>query len=558
LVLASLALVPATVWDSATVDEPDHLTAGLAYWKTGNFSIGCDHPPLGRMWAALPVLFLNPTVALPSEQAQMRELYEKGVETLFYKDNPAGAMLFLGRLANWLLVCGAALFLYSWSSRLFGTWGGLCASLAFLLNPGILAHGRLITTDMGACFGYLLGCWGLARISTRANLKNLLAGTFLVALALCAKFNTAPLLGVLVIAGIVGSRTMEKGVAPSRFDYWKKSITVLVGSAVALFGFVWGIYLFQLGSIGPILNAFLVENGTDLGAVTGGLPGGTREAVRWVLEKAPVPFPALWSGLAIVAKVQREAFLFGTHSATGWWYYLPVAFLLKTPAPLLILYFAGLLATLKKIGRRPERRELIVVVAAIAAYWCVGCLARWSIGYRHLLPVIPLHALLVGALLEGGCAGATSAPSSRKNGVWIGLLLAFALLGVVWQYPRYISYFNILCGGSTNGYRSLIDSNCDWGQDVLRLKAYCERHKIDRAAGEIFCPDNLDYHGLKIDLPETFGEFRRRIEKGEYGFVSVNYLQGITAEARERWKGLIDLPPRDRVGESIFVYGGPP
>jgi len=44
--------------DSPTVDEPGHLAAGYAYWKTGNYSLDPLHPPLVRLWASAPLLFL--------------------------------------------------------------------------------------------------------------------------------------------------------------------------------------------------------------------------------------------------------------------------------------------------------------------------------------------------------------------------------------------------------------------------------------------------------------------------------------------------------------------
>src|SRR6266498_5706938 len=46
-----------------TYDEPVHLTAGYVYWKTGDYRFnGYHHPPLAEMWAAFPLLFLNPTL----------------------------------------------------------------------------------------------------------------------------------------------------------------------------------------------------------------------------------------------------------------------------------------------------------------------------------------------------------------------------------------------------------------------------------------------------------------------------------------------------------------
>src|SRR5687768_3207431 len=44
---------------SASWDEPIHLTAGYAAVRSGDFRVDPSHPPLIRMWAALPVLALD-------------------------------------------------------------------------------------------------------------------------------------------------------------------------------------------------------------------------------------------------------------------------------------------------------------------------------------------------------------------------------------------------------------------------------------------------------------------------------------------------------------------
>lgn len=42
--------------------------------------------------------------------------------------------------------------------------------------------------------------------------------------------------------------------------------------------------------------------------------------------------------------------------------------------------------------------------------------------------------------------------------------------------PHSMGYFNELAGGSKNGHYYLGNSNVDWGQDLLYLKSWYERH----------------------------------------------------------------------------------
>ena len=47
---------------SLTNDELVHIPSGYQYLTTGNFSLNPEHPPLVKMWAAAPLLFLQPNV----------------------------------------------------------------------------------------------------------------------------------------------------------------------------------------------------------------------------------------------------------------------------------------------------------------------------------------------------------------------------------------------------------------------------------------------------------------------------------------------------------------
>jgi hypothetical protein len=54
----------------------------------------------------------------------------------------------------------------------------------------------------------------------------------------------------------------------------------------------------------------------------------------------------------------------------------------------------------------------------------------------------------------------------------LSLLLLAELGAVLFIHPHYLSFFNRAAGGPEHGYRLLIDSNVDWGQDLLRLRRW--------------------------------------------------------------------------------------
>ena len=46
------------------------------------------------------------------------------------------------------------------------------------------------------------------------------------------------------------------------------------------------------------------------------------------------------------------------------------------------------------------------------------------------------------------------------------------MVSVLLYHPYYLAYFNQLAGGPSGGYRVLVDSNLDWGQDLPGLVRY--------------------------------------------------------------------------------------
>src|SRR5206468_11204129 len=78
--------------------------------------------------------------------------------------------------------------------------------------------------------------------------------------------------------------------------------------------------------------------------------------------------------------------------------------------------------------------------------------------------------------------------SERKTGIAAGAILGIVISSSVvfappWRptlvYPHYLAYFNELAGGPRNGYKRLVDSNLDWGQDLKGLKRWADEKRLD-------------------------------------------------------------------------------
>ncbi len=112
----------------------------------------------------------------------------------------------------------------------------------------------------------------------------------------------------------------------------------------------------------------------------------------------------------------------------------------------------------------------------LGVYWAVALNTKLNIGHRHLLPTYPAMFVLAGA------AGHWFGRRCRRRWVMATAVIACVLALTVEcfaTYPHYLAYFNCLAGGSRNGYKHLVDSSLDWGQDLPGLKRWLKEHDLD-------------------------------------------------------------------------------
>ena len=90
-----------------------------------------------------------------------------------------------------------------------------------------------------------------------------------------------------------------------------------------------------------------------------------------------------------------------------------------------------------------------------------------NIGHRHLLPVYPFVLVIAGRI-----AALAFGPRARYAPlrVAVGLLCLWQAVATARAFPHYLAYFNELVGGPKNGWKYLVDSNLDWGQELPGLR----------------------------------------------------------------------------------------
>jgi hypothetical protein len=547
---------------SCTFDEPIHLPPGYVSWRLGDHRMNPDHPPLVRRIAALPLLFMDVTVKTDDHAWLTSRPWEFGKRFLF-RWNDADRLLFWGRLSTVLFIgCGLGIAVFSWAHRLWGLPAASLALFLYVLNPDMLAHGSIVANDLGITLFIFLAVFAFERLCTRVTLGRTVLLGLSVGAALGTKFSGVALLPILGLIGLsvalrpaslsfqIGRRAGEARLRGARL--YLLAAVLLAMTPIALL-MVWASY----GFISPLARDAAVNAAFDWSRIQPPNPL-VRETLQIVRDWRIVPEAWTYGFLHFIEHAQsRPAFLMGEYSETGWHRYFLVTFLLKTPVPLLLLGLAALGLSLR---RGADRRALLFLWLPFALYFGTALTRNINIGHRHLLPVYPFLFVAAGSVATA-IVGLAPGRTRRLAAGGLVVLLAWYAFGSQRIHPHYLAYFNELAGGPANGYRYLVDSNLDWGQDLIGLREYMSRSGLARLKLLYFGTADPGYYGVACDRlpgyqPPPPSTLVHEVRPGDIVAVSATHLQGLYLEPEVRVlaERLRAQRPLAVIGYSLFVY----
>jgi 4-amino-4-deoxy-L-arabinose transferase-like glycosyltransferase len=466
------------------------------------------------------------------------------------------AIFFAGRLSNVLLALVLGFYIFRWTRQLYGTSGGLVSLLLYVFSPNILAHARLVTTDLGCTLFMFVATYYFWHLFWSGNGKTTVWAGISTGLALLTKFTGALLFPIYLSLWLLSLRCSPKRLSQDNSGTVKAGvkagarhlfIIVMISVVVINVGYGFKETLRPLATIPHESQLFETIDRSPLNLI-------------------PIPLPAQYIQGFDRQKLDAEKGVFlnylrGELYTQGRWYYFLYAFAVKTP---IVFQVVLLLALCRLLGRIFSQRDgfrtatkvgtdgalLLPVVIILSVFSLAN---EINVGIRYILPLFPFLFVWAGSIVPVALktrflrlAGAT-------------LLVAYVATSLS-VFPHYLSFFNAWAGGPEKGHQHLLDSNLDWGQDLKGLGNYMKNEEM----AEI----GLAYFG-HVD-PAIYGiDYHVVGDKREGGpiAVSANYLYGLpylityTPEPvpirPHTFTWLHDFEPVDSIGHSILVFSIP-
>ena len=548
-----------------TFDEQGFITRGLAYVRGENQSLRVGHP-LGLNALNAALLASDDAVRLPTDDPSwlLTSFHRPSELFLWEMGNDVAHVMFLARLPTiWLgLLLTAVTGRWAWDLTR-KRWAGWLAMALLAFDPNILAHTRLATTDLGlAAFAFLAG-YGLWRFWQRPSpLRATFAGiTF--GLLQNTKFTAGlfiPLFALVILVNlgvrlVDYSKNRSSAANPQSMPPNPLWLLLMLAAAYVLIAplTLWAAYGFQIGTLPPDLPMLPQLSGFTV-------------PLSHHLEQL----------LDIGGRMQQAtpAFLHGRYSDSGWWYYFPVAFVLKTPLPTLILLVWAVIWRVRRYvtpgregaaaqrGESSGRRTMLLDDAALLVpalgYFAIALTTDINLGYRHILPTLPFLVVFMATAVS---AIHLSPATTYK---WaLGGLMGWLVLIALWIHPHYLAYFNVLAGGPSGGWRYLVDSNLDWGQDLADLKVWMTDHDVDQVWLSYFGEARPSYYGInyigldswppRLMDPDARPFYPPDPAPGIYAISATN-LQGVHFADHDEFAWFRAQTPVAKIGYSIFIY----
>ena len=530
------------------------MPSGISHLRLARFDLYRVNPPLVRMVAALPILCSAARTDWAGYPTDTLYRSEFNVGIQFLELNGFRSFWYF-TLARWACIPFSLLggyVCFRWARERYGPFAGLLALTLWCFSPNILAHAQLITPDAGATAlgvvaGYCFWRWLKRPGWPIASLVGLALG-----LAELAKATWIVLFVLWPLLWLVWRWPERRKLA---WRDWR-------GQGVQMiFLLFFSLYVFNLGygfegSFRKLGDYQFVSQ--TLAGPAG--QGGNRFANTW-LGRVPVALPRNYVQGVDRTKFEFEqkkwSYLRGEWRFGGWWYYYLYALMIKVPLGTWVLVVLAVLVPLLLPGYwSPWRDELLLLAPLLVVLTFVSSQTGYTHHLRYVLPIFPFAFIWASKV-----ARAIDLKKGKIPAV-AGAALIWLVGSSLWIYPHSLSYFNELVRGPRGGHAHLDYSNIDFGQDLLYLKRWLEKHpEAEPLRFAYSCQNFVDptVAGIQYSLPPVRLDYDREPSAGTEdepgplpGWYAISVQRLIDGD--KAYSYLDDREPVAMVGYSIYVY----
>jgi len=537
---------------SQTWDEGAHVFAGYSYWKSGDFGLNPEHPPLVKMLATLPIL--NLSLRVPNIRGQHPyfkiEEFVAGRDFMFW--NNADQILFRARLAASILTLLLGLLIFAAGREMYGVMTGLIALALFAFEPNFLAHGALVTTDVGVALFMFAAVYAYYRYKKQPSLLRLLLVGVATGLAFATKHSAVLLVPILCLLAVGELLRLRFAKGSLRKPLLHTAGEVLL-VAIVSFAILWASYGFRYQAR---------PNGMTMTPPLANEIDRLRRPEDLVLMTALVQHHLLPEayiyGLTDVRNMadSGHTYVFGKVYGERVWYYFPLALAIKSTLPMLALLL--LVPVTLACGWLRMSREALYLAVPTLIYGAEAMQSGLNLGIRHLLPIFPY------LLIATGAAAASLLACNRRWWYALVPLLLIHAASSARSFPNYVAYSNEAWGGPANTYKYLTDSNTDWAQQSKQAHQYLAEHNIKDCWMAYFGEGVIDptYYGVPCrGLPTISSRLGDQVDVPEAidgtVLISASTLSGYEySPGGNPYAQFQHVKPVAQIGYGLFVYEG--
>ncbi len=583
IVLTALALAIGSLWkDSISVDEIPHVGAGYSYLAKNDMRLNPEHPPLAKDLAGLPLYFLKLSPAAFNTSSWNEDIngqWQFGRQLIFNSGNDAVVIAHLTKIFMLAFFVLSAHFVFRWTRKLYGDNTALLALTLFSFSPTVMAHSRLVTTDVAALFGVLYSSFYFLVYLKNPKFSTFILAAFTFGVALLTKFSTVLLIPYLVIValtwGWIHGDKIKFRIAGA-VDYGLRAVLVFIVGFVIV---VWPIYYIH------VRNYPADRQHRDTESILSSIDKPSlSKPVIWASDKPYIRAAAQY-GLGLLMVGQRsisgnDIFYRGKVINEGGPSYFPFVYFIKEP----LAWWALVVIALCCVGIHLKRKSAegagvshwlkkyfdeYAMLVWLVIYWAISIESTLNIGVRHLLPAFPFMIILVSGQIMKFKTYTKDRISHGHAFRFVMPTVIVALLG--WYifenisiYPHYLAYFNQVAGGPAGGYKYVDDSNLDWGQELVRFSDWVKENNIKKIGFDYFgWADPSYFLGNRYEYVNSTkykdaDDFMKRNDTDGWIAVSYTFLNragGLSDSPRyPNYDWLKAREPITIIGYSIYVY----